>query len=72
MRKVSPIRLWPVRWGKSQASGTPVQSGKVSVQSDFGLETEVTSSELDVDKTGYRFVTGASMQLDDPKIWWAK
>jgi hypothetical protein len=49
-----------------------VQGGKVSVQCDNGLKAAVSNSELDVDKTGYRFVTGASVQLDDLKVWQAE
>ena len=46
-----------------------VLGGKVAVQTDTGLKAEVANSELDVDKTGYRFVTGASVTLDDVKAW---
>ena len=49
-----------------------VHGGKVSVQCDNGLKAAVSNSALDVDKTGYRFVTGASMQLDDLKVWQAE
>ena len=49
-----------------------VQGGKVAVQTDTGLKAEATNSELDVDKTGYRFVTGTSVQLADIKAWQAE
>lgn len=47
-----------------------VQGGKVSVQTDNGLKLAGANPALDVDKTGYRFVTGgASIALDDVKAW---
>jgi hypothetical protein len=48
-----------------------VQGGKVAVQTDTGLKAEAANSELDVDKTGYRFVCGSSVALDDVKVWQA-
>jgi hypothetical protein len=46
-----------------------VQGGKITVQTDTGLKTELSNSALDVDKTGYRFVTGTSVLIDDVKVW---
>ncbi len=50
-----------------------VKGDKVSVQTDNGVKLEASNRELDVDKTGYRFVTtGASLLLDDLKVWQAE
>lgn len=49
-----------------------VQGGKVTVQTDTGLKAEAANHELDVDKTGYRFVTSATVALDDVKVWAAE
>lgn len=50
-----------------------VQGVKVSVQADNGVKTTGANPALDVDKTGYRFVTsGASVALDDVKAWEAQ
>jgi hypothetical protein len=46
-----------------------VQGTKVAVQTDTGLKAEGTHPEIDVDKTGYRFVTAASISIDDVKVW---
>lgn len=46
-----------------------VQGTKVTVQTDTGLKAEGSHPELDVDKNGYRFVTAASLSLDDVKAW---
>ena len=46
-----------------------VSGAKVSVQTDFGLKASASHPELDVDKTGYRFVTGGSVMIDDVKVW---
>lgn len=47
-----------------------IQDDKVSVQSDSGAKLVIQEPTLDVDKTGYRFVTrGESLLLDDIKIW---
>jgi hypothetical protein len=46
-----------------------VQGTKVAVQTDTGLKAEGTHPEIDVDKNGYRFVTAASISLDDVKAW---
>ena len=43
---------------------------RVSVQSDNGSKLSIQEPSLDVDKTGYRFVTrGEALLLDDVKIW---
>ncbi|MBI3879233.1 MAG: hypothetical protein HY301_04115 [Verrucomicrobia bacterium] len=49
-----------------------VQGDKVCIQTDNGVKIEAANRELDVDKTGYRFVTGASVMLDDVKVWQAE
>jgi len=47
-----------------------VQGDKVAVQTDNGVKLEAKSAGLDVEKTGYRFVTrAASLNLDDLTIW---
>ena len=47
-----------------------IQGDKVSVQSDSGAKLDIREPSLDVEKTGYRFVTrGESLLLDDIKIW---
>lgn len=46
------------------------KGGKVSVQADNGAKVEGNHPELDVDKTGYRFVVrGESLRLSDVKVW---
>ncbi len=46
------------------------KGGKVSVQADNGAKLEGSHPELDVDKTGYRFVMkGESLRLSDVKVW---
>jgi len=42
---------------------------KVAVKTDFGMKADVSHKDLDVDKTGYRFVTGGSVILDDVQVW---
>jgi len=47
-----------------------VKGTKVAVQTDNGVKIEGTNPTLDVDKTGYRFVTkGESVVVDDIKAW---
>ncbi|HVX61305.1 MAG TPA: hypothetical protein VHC19_11900 [Pirellulales bacterium] len=47
-----------------------IQGDKVSVQIDNGLKTSASHADLDVDKTGYRFVTRSeSLLLDDVTVW---
>ena len=47
-----------------------VKGQKVTVQSDNGVKIEGSNPALDVDKTGYRFVTrGESLLLADIKAW---
>lgn len=49
------------------------KGGKVSVQADNGAKVEGSHPELDVDKTGYRFVMkGESLRLADVKVWEAE
>ena len=49
------------------------KGGKVSVQADNGAKLEGSHPELDVDKTGYRFVVrGESLRLSDVKVWQAE
>lgn len=59
-------RIAAAEWHTMQVE---VQGTKASVQTDFGLQAEVSNSALDVDKTGYRFVTGSSVTIDDVKVW---
>ena len=47
-----------------------VQGGKVFVQADNGVKLQGSHPELDVEKTGYRFVTrGESVRIADVKVW---
>ena len=47
-----------------------IQGGQVVVQTDNALKLIATNPELDVDKTGYRFVMRkASFALDDVRVW---
>jgi hypothetical protein len=47
-----------------------IQGDKVAVQIDNGAKLQGSHSGLDVEKTGYRFVTrGATLHLDDLTIW---
>ncbi|MEN9573371.1 MAG: hypothetical protein RL514_1226 [Verrucomicrobiota bacterium] len=49
------------------------KGGKVSVQADNGAKVEGSHPELEVDKTGYRFVMrGESLRLSDVKVWQAE
>ena len=46
------------------------KGGKVSVQADNGAKVEGSHPELDVEKTGYRFVMrGESLRVSDVKVW---
>jgi hypothetical protein len=50
-----------------------VQGSKVAVQTDNEIKVDATHPELDVDKTGYRFVlSGESLVLDDVRVWEAQ
>jgi len=47
-----------------------IDGPKVSVQTDNGVKLSASDPELDVAKTGYRFVTkGESVVVDDIKVW---
>lgn len=69
----------PLLLGKVEAKFAPgewhtmlveVKGTKVTVQTDNGVRVETNHPALDVDKTGYRFVTrGESLLLDDIKVW---
>lgn len=49
------------------------KGAKVSVQADNGAKVEGSNAELDVDKTGYRFVLkGESVRITDVKVWLAE
>lgn len=49
------------------------RGGKVSVQADNGAKVEGSHPELDVDKTGYRFVIkGEFLRVTDVKVWEAQ
>lgn len=46
------------------------KGGKVAVQADNGAKVEGSHPELDVDKTGYRFVMkGELLRVTDVKVW---
>ena len=50
-----------------------VQGGTVAVQTDNGVKLSASNPELDVDKTGYRFVMRkAAFALDDVRVWEAQ
>ncbi len=56
--------------GKWHTLMIETQGAKVIVQADNGAKIEGTHSELDVDKTGYRFVMRSeSLRLADVKVW---
>jgi hypothetical protein len=47
-----------------------IDGARVSVQADNGAKLTASHPGLDVEKTGYRFVTkGQSLLLDDLTIW---
>lgn len=49
------------------------KGSKVSVQADNGAKVEGSHPELDVEKTGYRFIVrGESLRLSDVKVWLAE
>jgi hypothetical protein len=57
----------PGQWYTMQVE---VKGQKVAVQTDNGVKIEGGNPALDVDKTGYRFVTtGESLVLADVKAW---
>jgi hypothetical protein len=57
----------PGQWYTMQVE---VKGQKVAVQTDNGVKIEGSNPALDVDKTGYRFVTrGESLVLADVKAW---
>lgn len=59
--------------GKWHTLFLETKGGKVSVQADNGAKVEGSHPELDVDKTGYRFVMrGESLRLADVKVWEAE
>jgi Domain of Unknown Function (DUF1080) len=50
-----------------------VKGDKVSVQTDNGLKLSGSHSELNVEKTGYRFVArGEAVSISDLKVWQAE
>ncbi len=59
--------------GKWHTMLIETQGAKVSVQADNGAKLTASHPELDVDKTGYRFVMrGESLRLSDVKVWQAE
>lgn len=57
----------PGQWYTMQVE---LKGAKVAVQTDNGVKIEGSHPSLDVDKTGYRFVTrGESLVLADVKAW---
>jgi hypothetical protein len=56
--------------GKWHTLLVEMQGANVVVQTDNGVKLTASNPELDVDKTGYRFVTqGESLLVDDVKVW---
>jgi len=56
--------------GQWQTMQIEVVGDRVAVQADNGVKLEVRHPGLDVDKTGYRFVTrGSTLFLDDVNVW---
>lgn len=56
--------------GKWHTVLVEIHGAKVSVQADNGAKLTGSHPELDVDKTGYRFVTrGESVSIADVKVW---
>jgi hypothetical protein len=56
--------------GKWHTMLVEIQGADVAVQTDHGVKLKGSHPTLDVDKTGYRFVTaGASLLVDDVKVW---
>lgn len=56
--------------GKWHTMLVEIQGADVAVQTDHGVKLKGSHPALDVDKTGYRFVTaGASLLVDDVKVW---
>jgi hypothetical protein len=70
--KAEPIgkaetKFEPGQWYTMQVE---VKGQKVAVQTDSGVKIEGSNPALDVDKTGYRFVTtGESLVLANVKAW---
>lgn len=61
------VKFEPGQWYTMQIE---LKGQKVAVQTDNGVKIEGGHASLDVDKTGYRFVTsGASIALADVKAW---
>ena len=59
--------------GKWHTLQLETKGGKVLVQADNGAKVEGSHAELDVDKTGYRFVLkGESVRITDVKVWLAE
>lgn len=59
--------------GKWHTLLVETKGGKVSVQADNGAKVEGSHPELDVDKTGYRFVMrGEALRVTDVKVWEAE
>ena len=47
-----------------------IQGDKVTLRTDNGVKLEASDPGINVDKTGFRFVTsGESVALDDVKVW---
>jgi len=47
-----------------------IDGERVSARTDNGAQAIANDKRLDVDKTGYRFVTqGSSLRIDDLKVW---
>jgi len=56
--------------GQWQTLMVEIVGDKVAVQCDNGVKLEVRHPELEVEKTGYRFVMrGSTLFLDDVNVW---
>ncbi len=59
--------------GKWHTLMIETQGAKVIIQADNGAKIEASHPELDVDKTGYRFVMRSeSLRVTDVKVWQAE
>lgn len=72
--KTKPVSLAKVATtfepGKWYTMMVEMEGDRVDVQTDNGLHAHGSHPGLDIDKTGYRFVTtGESLSLSDFKVW---
>ncbi len=56
--------------GKWYTMMVEMDGDRVDVQTDNGVHAQASNPVLDIDKTGYRFVTmGQSLHISDLKVW---